>query len=294
MKENLFDIRDKEKAQILGYLKDYLNTVVCGPSGVGKTTLMKTVAEEINDRLGQCVCIDCSIYQTPNAVLREILLALGSVIASKSNYDLTKRLREKTRKVRLFVFLDHFEGLNGKDILSILLGLDFCVCLVADSFESYRAIGLTQRAKITNIMRIEKPTANQISEILRECSSSKTSDELIQRITEKSDGNLTLALNTLKGIEANGKSTILDESLETCTNCNEDHSIILQILKQKDSLPSGELYRLYHEKSEYPKSERSFRNLMQSLNKQGFVRSIGEKRGRFYQMTKSEVTLSGA
>lgn len=293
MIEPTIDLIDKEKTQLLGYLKDCVNTVVCGPSGIGKTTLVKTVVEEVSDRLGQGVYIDCSIYQTPNAVLREILLALGSVIASKSNYELTKRLKEKTRKLRLFVFLDHFEGLKGKDILSILLGLDFCVCLVADSFESYRAIGLTQRAKIANIMRIEKPTANQISEILRECSSSKTSDELIQRITEKSDGNLTLALSTLRSVEANGKSTILDESLQTYTNCNEDHSVILQILKQKDSLPSGELYRLYHEKSEYPKSERSFRNLMQSLNKQGIVRAIGEKRGRSYQIIEPKGLLNG-
>jgi hypothetical protein len=143
-------------------------------------------------------------------------------------------------------------------------------------------------------MRIEKPTANQISEILRESSSSKTNDEIIKKITEKSDGNLTLALSMLRSVEANGKSAVLDESLATYTNCNEDHSVILQILKQQDSLPSGELYRLYCEKSGYPKSERSFRNFMQSLNKQGLVRSIGEKRGRFYQMAKSEVPFSGA
>ena len=233
------------------------------------------------------------MYQTSNAVIREILLALGSVIASKSNYELIKRLREKTRKVRLFVFLDHFEGLKGKDILSILLGLDFCICLVADFFESYRAIGLTQRAKITNIMRIEKPTASQISEILRECSSDKISDEIIKKIAEKSDGNLTLALSTLRSFEANGRSAVLDESLETYANYNQDHSVILQILKQKDSIPSGELYHLYCEKSGYPKSERSFRNFMQSLNKQGLVRSIGDKRGRTYQLIDSKGLLNG-
>ena len=47
MIENLTDLRGKEKSRILGYLKDCVNTVVCGPSGIGKTTLVNTVAEEV-------------------------------------------------------------------------------------------------------------------------------------------------------------------------------------------------------------------------------------------------------
>ncbi|MGF3522765.1 MAG: ATP-binding protein, partial [Candidatus Bathyarchaeia archaeon] len=111
-------------------------TMVCGSPGIGKTTIIKSVVEEVNGKLGQAIYVDYALYPTTNAVLREILTSLGSVIASKSNYELTKRLKEKTRKVKLFIFLDHFENLKNSDILNILLGLEFCVCLVADSFES--------------------------------------------------------------------------------------------------------------------------------------------------------------
>lgn len=185
MLEILIDQRDQEKALILSYLKGSVNTVVYGPSGIGKTTLIKSVIEEINNSFGQAIYIDCSLYQTANAVLREILLSMGSVIASKSNYELTKRLKERTRKTKLFVFLDHFEGLKNNDILNTLLGLDFCICLVADSFESYKAIDFNLWAKIANIVKIEKATTNQISEILKD-SVSTISDEIIQKVVERS------------------------------------------------------------------------------------------------------------
>jgi len=296
MLEVLINQRDQVRVQILGYLKNSVNTVVYGPSGIGKTTLIKSVIEEIDNSYGQAIYIDCSLYQTANAVLREILLSLGSVIASKSNYDLIKRLREKTRKVKLFVFLDHSEGLKNNDILNILLGLDFCICLVADSFESYRSIDFHLRTKIANIVKIEKPTNNQISEILKD-SVSNISDEIIQKIVERSGGNLILALNMLKSIEANhGKVSSLEQfdfdEIDR-KSLSEDDSIILQILKQKKRIPSGDLYNLYCARSEYPKSERSFRNYMEGLCRKGFVKSIGEKRGRFYEMIESDKSLEG-
>lgn len=296
MLETFIDRRDQERALILGYLKNSVNTVVYGPSGIGKTTLIKSVIEEANNSFGQAVYVDCSLYQTANAVLREILLSLGSVIASKSNYELTKRLKERARKVKLFVFLDHSEGLKSNDILNILLGLDFCICLVADCFESYRAIGFNLRAKIANLVKIEKPTNSQISDILKD-SVSNISDEITQKIVERSGSNLTLALNMLKSIEANhGKVSSLEQFDFDETDrksLSEDDSIILQILKQRKKIPSGELYSLYCEGSEYPKSERSFRNYMEVLCKKRLVKSIGEKRGRFYEMIEGNKSLEG-
>jgi cell division control protein 6 len=295
MLEIPIDQRDQQKNMILDYLKNSVNSVIYGSPGIGKTTLIKSVVEETNNSFGRAIYIDCSLYQTANAVLREILLSLGSVIASKSNYDLTKRLKEKTRKAKHFVFLDHSEGLKSNDILNILLGLDFSICLVADSFESYRALDFNLRTKIANIVKIEKLTNNQISEILN--SASNVSDEIIQEIVGKSGNNLTLALNMLKSIEANhGKVHSLEQfdSDETNhENMGEDESAILQILKEKKKIPSGELYTLYCEGSEYPKSERSFRNYMEILCKKNLVKSIGEKRGRFYELIEADKSMEG-
>jgi len=292
-----FEIRSKEKAEILSYVKNSINTFIFGPDGIGKTSLIKTVAEEVNNKFGQALCVDCSLYQTANAILREILLSLGSVIASKSNYELIKRLREKTRKSKPFVFLDHFENLKNNDILNIFIGLDFCVCLVSDSFESYRKMGLALKSKYANLMKIQKLSDDQIIEVLKEKINFNVSVELLQKIVERSDGNLTLALNTLKSVEVgHGKSN--DIAFLHFENCSpgipEGHSMILQILKQQRRLPSGDIYRLYCERSEYPKSERSFRKYMEVLCKQGLVKPIGDKKGRSYEIvgTKSKEILN--
>jgi hypothetical protein len=136
-------------------------------------------------------------------------------------------------------------------------------------------------------MKIEKPTNNQISEILKD-SVSSISDEIIQKIVEKSESNLTLALNMLRSVEADhGKVSSLEQFDFDETDRNslsEEDLIILQILRQQRKIPSGKLYNLYCEGSEYPRSERSFRNYMKVLCKKGLVRSIGDKRGRFYEM----------
>jgi Cdc6-like AAA superfamily ATPase len=283
--------RDKEKVQILNAFSKSINTFVFGPHGIGKTTMIKDIAEEYSSKIGQSVYVDCSLYQTANAVLREILLSLGSVIASKSNYELTKRLREKTRKLKLAIFLDHFENLKSNDILNIFLGLDFCVCLVADSFESYRMMNLSQRSRFVNVVKIEKLTDDQIKEALKEKASFKVSDELVRKIANKSDGNLTLALNILRRVEANHENVAVIEQIDfrdmTLNKVSNEENSILEILGQRARFPSGELYRLHREKSEYPKSERSFRNSMQDLCRKGLVRSIGNKKGRSYEIVKN-------
>ncbi len=289
------DYRSREKAAILGCLKNSISTFVCGPQGIGKTTLIREVAKEVNDRIGQAVYVDCSLYQTANAVLRETLIALGSVIASKSNYELTKRLKEKSRKVKLIVFLDHFENLKKHDILSILFGLDFCICIVADLLESHRAMSLEYRVRMANIVKIEKLTEDQFFGLVAEKADAKTSDDIIRTVVEKSRGNLTLALNMLRGIEVNGKSVDSKELdlFKDTTSLGEDHSIILDILRQQNRLPSGELYDLYSQKATYSKSERSFRNFMQALCRQGLVKPIGDKRGRSYQLVEPKEVLNG-
>jgi DNA polymerase III delta prime subunit len=288
MPEILTDQREPERALILSYLKNSINTLVYGPSGIGKTTLINSVIKEVNDSFGQAVYVNCSLYQTANAVLREILLSLGSMIASKSNYELTKRLKEKTRKVKLFVFLDHFENLKKDDILNILIGLDFCVCLVSDSFESYKMMSLTQRTRFVNVLKMEKLTDEEITEVLRGVACNKMTDEMLWRIVEKSDGNLTLALNMLRSFEANHGNFVIEQIDLIETSPDKISSMgsleILQLLEQRKKLPSGELYRLYCEKSEYPRSERSFRNYMEDLCRKGLVRSIGDKKGRFYEI----------
>lgn len=292
--ENI-DNRTREKRQLLNSLRNSVNTFVFGRNGIGKTTLINTVIEEYNSKFGQAVYIDCLLYQTANAILREVLFSLGSVILSRSNYELIKRLKKKAKKLKLVVILDHFENLKENEALKVLIALDFCVCLVSDSFRNYKGMNLILRSKITNILKVTEFSRYQVLKIIKEKMNSFTKvlldNDILQRIVEKSGSNITFALNLLKTIATNTNKknenpidylSFFEDAFDE--TYNEDHRIILQILKKSKRLPSGKIYRLYCEGSDHPKSERSFRKYMQVLCKQGLVKSIGEKKGRTYEI----------
>ena len=84
--------REKEISALLNSM-EITNTFLFGPSGTGKTLILRKAIEEFNSINKKAIYIDCSLYQTTNAIFQEILFSLGSIISSKSNYDLTKRLR---------------------------------------------------------------------------------------------------------------------------------------------------------------------------------------------------------
>ncbi len=286
-------MRKKEKAQLLELLKNSINVFVFGPHGIGKTVLIKTVAGEYENTCGQPVYIDCLLYQTANAILREILFSLGSVIASKSNYDLAKRLREKSKKLKLIVFLDHAENLRDYEILKFLFGLNITVCLVSNNFTCYNSLDSSMKSRIPNIVKLQNPSKEDVLKIIRERAGS-IEDKLLNEIAEKVEGNITLAVNLLESIKVRNADSGLIEDFFSYKNgikkqLSDDCKTILEILKQKKKLPGGELFRLYKIISEYPKSERSFRKYMQTLCKRGLVKSIGEKKGRIYEIVRNEI-----
>ena len=110
--------REDEQTNLLENLRNRVNTFICGPCGSGKTSLAKRVVAEFNETSkGKVVYIDCSLYQTTNSILRELLSDLNIPCFSRSNYDLTRRLREKTRKFGLTICLDHFEHLKDVEVV---------------------------------------------------------------------------------------------------------------------------------------------------------------------------------
>lgn len=289
------EIRDREKTLLIQYIRNSINTFVFGHHGIGKTTLVNEVVKEYNAKNGQVIYIDCALYQTLNAILREILLSLGVVVASKSNYELIKRLSEKSKKTNFTAILDHSENMKNYESLNTLVSLGLCVCLVSDSFENYRIMNSVLKSKIAGVMRIEELPREDILNVLKENTASKISDDIIQKILEKSGNNLALALNLLRTVESNVKNIkaidFIDYS-EPENEFNEDQAMIIRVLRQRGRLPSGQLYHLYSEKLEYPKSERCFRNYMETLCKRGLVKAIGEKKGRLYEIIeKPEVNI---
>jgi len=292
--------REKELSQLSNAI-NVVNTFVHGPSGSGKTLLIKKVIEDFNSRRrGSAIYINCGLYQTTNAIFHEILFALNTIVSSKSNYALTKRLKTKIRRLDhgITICLDHFERLKEVETVNRLLSLGMKLIIVSESREAYRRLNSMGKANITNIIEIPGYSDDQAFDILLErtreaLEETAYSEETIRKITQTSSGNITLSLNLLKALalkaENEDKNSIDEVEYEYEVDCEDeelsaDERILARILREQKSLASNILYGFYSQKARHPKSRRSFRNYMQNLCLMGLVRNVGEKRGRVYEI----------
>jgi len=295
--------REKELNEISRRLKNSVNSFVFGPSGSGKSVMIKKVVEDSSGSSKvKAIYIDCSLYQTTNAILHETLLSLNSIVSSKSNYELTKRLNAKIRNLDspLTICLDHFEHLKEIETLNKMLSLGLNLIIISESYESYRKLNQTIKAAITSLIEIPTYTAEQVFGILMASAEEALekytySEDTIRKIAEASSGNVTLALNLLKSqalkAESEGKNSIDEVEFNFENDCpndrlTEDERTLVKILKEWKSLPGGRLFDFYRGQVRYPKGERSFRNYMHNLCLKGLVRSMGDKRGRIYEIVE--------
>jgi Cdc6-like AAA superfamily ATPase len=211
--------REKELTQLSNAI-NIVNTFIHGPSGSGKTLLIKKAIEDFNARRKGCsIYIDCCLYQTTNAIFHEILLSMGSIVSSKSNYDLTKRLKAKMKNFEhgLTTCLDHFERLKEIETVNRLLSLEIRLIIVGESYETYRRLNSMGKANITNIIEVQGYGEDQAFDILLErareaLEGTAYSEDTLRKLVQTSNGNMTLSLNLLKALalkaESEGKDSI--------------------------------------------------------------------------------------
>jgi Cdc6-like AAA superfamily ATPase len=296
-------LRENELNELTMYLKNSVNAFVYGSPGSGKTVMIKKAIEDFNESsTRKAIYVDCSLYQTTNAIFNETLLSLNSIVASKSNYELTKRLKAKIRNLDspVTICLDYFEHLKEIETLDRILSLGLNLIIISETYDSYRKLNQAIKAAITSLIEIPTYTTDQVFEILTERAEAALekytySEDTIRRIAETSSGNATLALNLLKSqalkAESEGKSSIDDVELNFENDCPndklcDDERTLIKILQEWKSLPGGRLFDFYREQARYPKGERSFRNYMQNLCLRGLVKNIGDKRGRMYEIVE--------
>lgn len=291
--------RDKEKTALLNNIKNYVNTFIHGPCGSGKTSLLKCVISDLTSDI-KYTYVDCSLYQTTYAILKEIL-PRGDFILSKSNYELTKELVRYSRETRPVICLDEFDKLKEKGLIAKFMSLRICVILTSEDESSFDSLNSSIRANIPSVIRLKPYTPSQTLDILKARAEEALarwsySEGVLKRIANISKGNMTLALNLLKlaalNAEREGKSSIEENDIpEIPGNCSVklsyDENVIMGILKEFKTIPAGKLYELYTKRTKYPKSERTFRSYMRRLCLKGLVKGLGDKKGRIYQVIEN-------
>ncbi len=162
--DNLF-FREKEIALISSQARNAVNTLIYGPSGSGKTALLKKVCLESSSTERRVFYVDCSLYQTTNAVLREILT--DRLVFSRSNYDLLKKLKERTLQHKATICLDHFERTKEPEIVTKLLGIGLSVIMSGNSEDNLEELDLRTRSFISSVIPITAYSIEQALSILK-------------------------------------------------------------------------------------------------------------------------------
>ena len=293
--------RERELNQLHNNLKNSVNTFLWGSLGSGKTNLIKRVIKDLTTE--DIRYVNCILYDTSFSVLREIMPS-AKLILQKSIYELIKRLTKEVRQKRLWICFDNFVHLKDVGIITKVMSLGINIILVSNIKRDAEVLNLNVLSNIPCIIKLHDYTIKQCFNILKDRArkafvKSSFKDELLMETSKRSKGNIALAINILRtaALKAQGENrkrieiTDLSETLYPPSNpgnLGEDEKVLLEILKEKIQLTSGELFALYKQRITSPKGERSFRNYMENLCSKGFVRATGTNRWRVYVLTKSD------
>jgi Cdc6-like AAA superfamily ATPase len=288
--------RDKERSEIVTAIKNDVSTLVYGPAGSGKTSVVKACLKSLNKNY-LASYIDCTIYLTTYSILKEVI-PRAKLIMCRSNYELMKELMREAKEKRIVVCLDNFESIKEKELIRKFLLIGLTVIAITDKEENIHLLSDDVRARM-NMIKFNPYTPEELLSILKnraEKALEKWSyDEgILKRIVEKSNGSASLAINSLKlaAINAEKRRSRRIEEKDIPKNnpgspLKRDERVLLEILKNHGNLPAGVLYQLYRHSVSFPRCERAFRNYMQSLASKGLVRAMGDKKGRMYEVVES-------
>jgi Cdc6-like AAA superfamily ATPase len=186
------------------------------------------------------------------------------------------------------------------NLIGQLMSLGVCIVLITDKHENLRKFNDNIRQNIPSRIKLSAYTVDQAFYILKDRAehalvNGSYSDTILNSIASQTNGNMALAISMLKiaalRAEQNHKHTIDEADIpipnDLSMKLSHDEAAILNILREKKSLPSSLTYQFYTQEVKYPKGPRSFRNYMERLCSKGLVKASGEKRGRIYEVTKA-------
>jgi Cdc6-like AAA superfamily ATPase len=304
LKDTRLLYRDEEVRQLVLSMSTGVSTYVFGSVGTGKTSAVKLTLEKLLHSKIRALYISCRSRETEHGILTEIITQINANFPQKiyrntgSNDDLRSILenyREKFPAFKLIV-LDNLESLKQPRVIDrLLLDLKFTVVLISDVQKAIDKVSALARSYIVNTIEFKDYTPEQVVSIL----SSKASvlvgkesckESVLAKIAKLCDGNIahgqTLLITSALRAAASKKRCIDDcdvPEVRIAEELNDDEKIIMDILNELYGLPGGQLYKMYCERTKFPKSERTFRDYMQDLVRKNKVRARGSNKGRVYE-----------
>ncbi len=291
--------------------------LVIGPTGAGKTCVARYTVERLRERLldVRTTYVNCWRNHTRFRTCYELLAAVGrtaDVHRQSTPHDtLLQRLRERNSRP-IVAILDEVDQLDEPDLLYELLEIGHLHPILVANRETDFLVGLDDRVESrlrgSPRIRFERYSLDQLVAILESrvekgFEPGSVPAEHLETIADAAAGDARVAIRVLRSAarlaEADGETTITADHVReaipearqsikqrTVDALTRHQKVLYEIVGEAGEIAPGELYESYQGRVDEPKSKRTVRKYMSKMDQYNLIRSLGEKRGRTYEIVE--------
>jgi cell division control protein 6 len=310
-------IRDSLKPIMSGM--NARNMFLHGPPGTGKTCMSRYVVGELKEQAPVLTsyinCWECrSRFKILFSLLQELGLRFSLHRRGMPTDELLEMLDRKAKDTHCVFILDEVDQLEDSSILYDLANIPkVSIVMIANEETALHRSEPRIRSRLASSDRIEFTlySEREIFDILRDRAGwglmpGAVKNAQLESIASASGGDARIAIGALRtaaedaenqdldsipdGYIERAVSNIAGKKESRVEDLNPHERLIVEILKDKRNLDSGELFRMLQESSKRQSIDdivdRTFRKYMDSLVRHGFVSSSGEGRWRTYSIAE--------
>lgn len=290
------------------------NAFLFGPSGVGKTAIARFMLHQLESEVLDVTTkyLNCWDEYTRYRVLYEVLDGFTSTVDVHRQSTATDELLHKVRQYDgppYVVVLDEVDQLQDKEVLYSLYRVQNLSMIFISNEEAEFFAQLDERleSRLHAARRIRLPRyhLDELADILERRAlyaliEGAISRENLEEISDRAAGDARIGIGILRSAAREAESEGMEEITldivdsvvdrarleihrKNLDQLRPDQRLIYDILVEHGKLQPSELYDVYQERADDPKTNRTVRNHLQKLQHYNLVEAEGEKRARTYK-----------
>jgi orc1/cdc6 family replication initiation protein len=309
--------RDNERQEIARNLRPVLqegqplNMLVHGPPGTGKTAMARYVVEELKkETFVKTPYVNCFSQKSRFEIFYKLLGKKATVPRDGTSTEKVIDLFEKdVRKNPTVITIDEVDQIADDDVLFEISRFQKAgLILIANSPNALANFDDRVRSRLSGMkkVRFKRYSSDQLFDILKERREyglypDTISDDQLKTISGNASGDARMALNSLRiavqDAENQGLEQVTDEiidqsitdsqdqdRIESLERLNRHQKSVYNLLQEEDNLKMSELYSLYQEEVDNPKTKRTLRRYLNKMEVYELISSRGEKSGKIYYL----------